>query len=185
MRDVPKKQKSSHGADSFVSLLSVVSPDSKFLRVDCLPHPALWARLTAEGTEFFWIDTALSASQLAFERFDLEKLSSPKSRQSRSIQDWFGLLQEISQLSLVSELLKLFGAGLLPISMAAPLGEKESFVHRFFLMFVLRVRKKYLDTIAQRATATCCALCTVASWTTRQLGSKAGPTSSSTDSWLC
>ena len=85
----------------------------------------LWARLTAEGTEFFWIDTALSASQLAFERFDLEKLPSPKSRQSRSIQDWFGLLQEISQLSLVSELLKLFGAGLLPISMAAPLGEKE------------------------------------------------------------
>jgi hypothetical protein len=42
-----------------------------------------------------------------------------------SIQDWFGLLQEITQLPLVAELLTLFGAGLLPISMAAPLGEKE------------------------------------------------------------
>ncbi len=35
------------------------------------------------------------------------------------------LLQEITRLPLVAELLTLFGAGLLPISMAAPLGEKE------------------------------------------------------------
>jgi hypothetical protein len=77
--NVPKKQQFSeqsiyHGAaDSFVSLLSdrqisfsIVSPDSDFLRVNCLPHPALWARLTAEGTEYFWIETTLSAAQLNF-----------------------------------------------------------------------------------------------------------------------
>jgi hypothetical protein len=156
----------------------------------------LWARLIAEGIEYFWIDTALSAAQLALKRFDFEKLPSPQSRQSRSIEDWFGLLQEITRLPLVAELLTLFGAGLLPISVAAPLGEKERVaafaapqplawieLYAPLLAHVCALRpEKCLATIAQRASATCCALCTVATWTTRQLGTEAGPTLSSTDS---
>jgi hypothetical protein len=85
----------------------------------------LWARLTAEGTEYFWIDTALSAAQLGFENFEFEKLQSSRSQKSRPIQSWFALLKEITELPLVAELLTLFGDGFLPISVAAPLGEKE------------------------------------------------------------
>ncbi len=92
---------------------------------NCLPHPALSARLTAEGTEYFWIETSLSAAQRALQKFEFENLPSATSKKSRPIEDWFALLREITQLPLVAELLTLFGGGLLPISMAAPLGEKE------------------------------------------------------------
>ena len=84
-----------------------------------------YCSVTAEGTEYFWIDTALSAAQLGFENFEFEKLQSSRSQKSRPIQSWFALLKEITQLPLVAELLTLFGDGFLPISVAAPLGEKE------------------------------------------------------------
>jgi hypothetical protein len=38
------------------------------LKDNCRPHPALWARLTAEGTEYFWIETALSVKILFIEK---------------------------------------------------------------------------------------------------------------------
>ena len=47
-------------------------------RDNCLPHPALRARLTAEGTEYFWIEIALSAAQLGLQKFEFEKLPSSK-----------------------------------------------------------------------------------------------------------
>jgi len=49
----------------------------------------------------------------------------PASRNSRAIHEWFELFQEIAQLLLVEAIVKLFHAGLLPISMAAPLSEKQ------------------------------------------------------------
>jgi hypothetical protein len=147
----------------------------------------LWARLTAEGTEYFWIDTALSAAQLGFENFEFEKLQSSRSQKSRPIQSWFALLKEITELPLVAELLTLFGDGFLPISVAAPLGEKEraaAFAASHPLVWIVLYAprlcydhaqrpEKYLATIALRTIATCCALCTVATWTTNHIGTQA------------
>jgi hypothetical protein len=97
-------------------------PSTIFLKVDCLPHPALWARVSVAGEpEFYWIETALSHEQIALQKFKFQKYS----KKSRTISEWFHVLRDITKLPLVAEVLKLFRAGLLPISVAAQLGEKQ------------------------------------------------------------
>ncbi len=82
----------------------------------------MWARFTAEGPEYFWIETALSKEQLVLQPFEFQKILCSS---SRSIGECFGCLEKITHLPLVAELLTIFQAGLLPISMGAPLCEKE------------------------------------------------------------
>jgi hypothetical protein len=59
------------------------------------------------------------------EQFNFSKLPPAKNRASKSIADWFSLIEEITQLSAMQELFAWFRAGYIPVSMAAPLGAKE------------------------------------------------------------
>jgi hypothetical protein len=53
------------------------------------------------------------------EQFNFIKLPPAKNRASKSIADWFSLIEEITQLSAMQELFAWFRAGYIPVSMAA------------------------------------------------------------------
>jgi hypothetical protein len=94
--------------------------------IKCLPNASVWAKPTSEvGFEYFWIETEVSRAILRGEQFNFSKLPPAKNSASKSIADWFSLIEEITQLSAMQELFAWFRAGYIPVSMAAPLGAKE------------------------------------------------------------
>jgi hypothetical protein len=88
-------------------------------------NAALWAFATPSGFCPVWIETEYSKAVSQGHTYLAPKLKRTTNGAKRSIHVYFDHLHCITQDHIVAELLQLFKARLLPMSMAAPLGEKE------------------------------------------------------------